>query len=40
MRILLVEDDRDLASTIKEELDNAYIVELTFSGEAGEYSAC
>lgn len=39
MRLLLIEDDKETANTIKEELVDNYIVELAFSGEDGEYQA-
>lgn len=39
MRILVVEDDRDTALTMKEELESSFIVELAFTGEECEYKA-
>ena len=39
MRILLVEDDRDAALSLKEDLKRHYIVELAHNGEEGEYKA-
>ncbi len=39
MRLLLIEDDRETANTIKEQLEDNYTVELAFSGEDGEYQA-
>ena len=36
MRILLIEDDRSLASTIKDELHNHYIVEIAYDAHQGE----
>lgn len=37
MRILLVEDERDLAVTIKEQLEQVCPVDLAFTGQDGEY---
>lgn len=39
MKVLLVEDDRETAATLKEELEKNYIVEPSFTGEEGEYQA-
>jgi len=39
MRILIVEDDKDLAETIKRTLQRYYTVDLAFTGERGEYFA-
>ena len=39
MKLLLIEDDKETASTLKEELETDYIIELSFSGEDGEYKA-
>lgn len=39
MKILLIEDDRKTASTLKEELEKDYIIEVSFTGEDGEYQA-
>ena len=39
MKLLLVEDDKETAQTIKEELKGNFIVELAFTGEDGEYQA-
>ncbi|MBI2034885.1 MAG: response regulator transcription factor [Candidatus Levybacteria bacterium] len=39
MKILLIEDDRETAATLKEELKKDYIVEISFTGEEGEYQA-
>src|SRR4051794_33151055 len=39
MRILLIEDDKNMAATIKEELQNYYVVELASTGKKGEYKA-
>ncbi|NTU46492.1 response regulator transcription factor [Candidatus Roizmanbacteria bacterium] len=39
MRILIIEDDRDLGLTIKNGLKNNYIVDLSFTGKRGEYLA-
>ena len=37
MKLLLIEDDRETAATLKEELGKDYIVEVSFTGEDGEY---
>lgn len=37
MKILLIEDEKEMAYTIKDELSKDYAVELAFSGEEGEY---
>lgn len=37
MKILLVEDDKDIAQTLKEELGKDYVVETALTGEEGEY---
>ncbi len=39
MRLLLVDDDKDTALTIKEELARNYITDIAFNGENGEYQA-
>ena len=39
MRILLIEDDKDTAQTIKEELKNYFVIEVVHTGEEGEYHA-
>ncbi|HJZ24113.1 hypothetical protein A3G65_00950 [Candidatus Roizmanbacteria bacterium RIFCSPLOWO2_12_FULL_37_7b] len=39
MRVLLIEDDKDLAETLGLQLSKYYIVDLAFSGEDGEYKA-
>jgi len=39
MRILLIEDDKQMALTIKERLNGYYIVEVVHTGEEGEYNA-
>src|SRR5437899_11854956 len=37
MKILLVEDDVEMAKTLKEELSSDYVIELAFFGKDGEY---
>jgi DNA-binding response OmpR family regulator len=39
MKVLFIEDDKELAETLKEELENYFIVDLAFSGEEGEYAS-
>lgn len=39
MKLLLIEDDKETAATLKEELERDYIVEASFTGEDGEYEA-
>ncbi len=39
MKILLIEDDNVLAQTLKEELEENYVVDIALSGEEGEYAA-
>jgi DNA-binding response OmpR family regulator len=39
MKLLFIEDDKELAETLKEELENYFTVDLAFSGEEGEYAA-
>lgn len=39
MKLLLIEDDKETAATLKEELEKDYVIELSFSGEDGEYKA-
>ena len=39
MKLLLVEDDRQLAQTIKETLDKYFVTEIEFTGEEGDFSA-
>lgn len=39
MRILLVEDEIEIANTIKEELEKSFIVDVVHSGKDGEYQA-
>ena len=39
MKVLLIEDDKELAQTLKEELEHHFIVDLAFSGEKGEYAS-
>lgn len=39
MKLLLIEDDRELALTLKSELKNYYVVEIASTGEKGEYLA-
>lgn len=39
MKVLLIEDDNELAQILKEELEVAYIVDVFLSGEEGEYAA-
>lgn len=39
MRILLIEDDKETALTIKAQLASHFIVEIAFNGERGEYHA-
>jgi DNA-binding response OmpR family regulator len=39
MKILFIEDDKELAETLKEELENYFTVDLAFSGEEGEYAS-
>lgn len=37
MRILLIEDDKQMALTLKENLSNFFVVEIASTGEQGEY---
>jgi DNA-binding response OmpR family regulator len=39
MKLLIVEDDKDMAYSLKEQLSDTYVIELAFSGENGEYRA-
>lgn len=39
MKILLIEDDKQMALTIQEKLNGYYIVEVVHTGEEGEYNA-
>ncbi len=39
MRILLIEDEKDVADSIKESLKPYYITDLSYSGKAGSYKA-
>lgn len=39
MKLLLIESDRKIASTIKQDLEDTYTFDLAFSGEDGEYQA-
>lgn len=39
MKLLLIEDDKELAETLKSELKNYYVVEIAPTGEKGEYLA-
>lgn len=39
MKILLVEDDKETAYTIKEELEKSYVVDVAFKGGDGEFQA-
>jgi len=39
MKILLIEDDKQMAATIKEELKKHYAVDIAYTGEDGEYQA-
>ena len=39
MRILFIEDDKETAQTIKEELESYFVVEVVHTGEDGEYQA-
>lgn len=39
MRILIIEDDKETAQTLKEELGKYFVVELALSGEDGEYKS-
>lgn len=39
MRILFIDDDKETALTVQEQLKKYYIVELCFTGEEGEYLA-
>ncbi len=40
MKVLIVEDDKGLAYTMKSQLEHHYVVDLAFTGESGEYQAC
>src|SRR5260370_15203835 len=37
MKILIIEDEKEMAYSLKEALEKDYIVELAFSGKDGEY---
>lgn len=39
MKILLVEDDKDLALTVQYELQKHFVVDIAYTGEDGEYQA-
>ena len=39
MKALFIEDDKELAETLKEELSSRFIIDLAFSGEEGEYNS-
>lgn len=39
MKLLFIEDDKETEATLKEELEKDYVVEVSFSGEDGEYNA-
>lgn len=39
MRILLIEDEKDVAYAIKDTLDKHYIVDVSFTGKTGSYKA-
>ncbi len=39
MKLLLIEDEKEMARTLKEGLQGDYVVELAFSGEDGDYFA-
>lgn len=39
MKVLLIEDDKQIGITLKEELEKDYIVKLSHTGEDGEYQA-
>jgi two-component system copper resistance phosphate regulon response regulator CusR len=39
MKVLFIEDDKELAETLKEELESYFTVDLAFSGEEGEYTS-
>ena|SRR3989344_1261390 len=39
MKLLLIEDDKETAVTLKEELREDYVMETSFTGEDGEYKA-
>ena len=39
MKLLFIEDDKELAETLKEELENYFTVDLAYSGEEGEYTS-
>src|SRR6266498_5872456 len=39
MKVLVIEDEKEMAYTLKERLSKEYIVDLAFSGEDGEYLA-
>lgn len=39
MKLLIIEDDKDTAQTLKEDLENYFLVELAHTGVEGEYKA-
>lgn len=39
MRVLIVEDEKEVAETLKDELKRSYIVDVALTGEEGEYLA-
>ncbi|MBU6389415.1 response regulator transcription factor [Patescibacteria group bacterium] len=39
MRLLIIEDDKDLAKSLKQTLSSAYLVDLAFTGKSGSYQS-